>query len=63
MKTRRRRIGESGRGRESERIEKNNYRLWKRDKLRNKECIHERRRMRVIERQRRGTKRMQVMLR
>ncbi len=36
---------EAGRGREREgdvRIEKNNNRLWKGDKLRNKECIHER---------------------
>lgn len=36
---------EAGRGGVSEggvRIEKNNNRSWKEDKLRNKECIHER---------------------
>lgn len=63
IKTWRRRIEERGRGGERERIEKNNYRLWKRDKLSNKECIHERRRMRVTERQGRESKRIKVMLR
>lgn len=35
---------------------------WKRDKVRNKECIHERRKMRVTQRQRRETKMMKTML-